>query len=643
MKTCPVCDTAFPDEKSRCPTDGAALLQSHELDPHKIVRGKYRIINKLGQGGMGEVYLAEHLMLGGKIALKFLAADLSRSPRFIKRFRLEAKAAYQLKHPNIVEVTDLDQDEDGTLFIAMEYVEGASLRSVLQQHAPAGLPPVRALDFAREVASGLAAAHERGIIHRDIKPENILIARKQNQPDVAKVLDFGIAAMSEGITDVSRTHGILLTPQYASPEQWRGMPATELDCRADLYALGGVLYEMLCGRPPYQAANAEGWMFQHLNGNYPSLAALRPNVEAQFPGLGDLIDCLLARDREERLSCAEALVDDLDRILDDNASATDEDVRATTLVDSIEPGLNPAPARSQGVRSSQPARVSGESRQGTGRPQRSGGPRVSQRTSQPYRTTNGQQRASGEWVTSAPPVRASQPVEPPPKQANSARGKMILAAGLVLASAAGGFAWYRLRPAPTTAVTAVTPAPAVHDASAGSAASPTAQPASSAPANISKASLASPPPSSASQRARADRPQPSKQQSKPAEPSKTFGNPAPEIQPQQQAAVPPKTHPEPAAVEMQEISSAASEGMMLSGPKPIYPPAARANGITGTVVLNIIISKTGSVMGIEPAAGNPMLQQAAADAVRNWRYRPYIIDGQPVPVKTQVQITFNLH
>jgi serine/threonine-protein kinase len=642
MKTCPVCDTDFPDEKSRCPTDGAALLQSHELDPNKIIRGKYRIVSKLGQGGMGEVYLAEHLMLGGKIALKFLAPDLSKSPRFIKRFRLEAKAAYQLKHPNIVEVIDLDQDEDGTLFIAMEYVEGASLSAVLQR-SPGGLPPVRALDFAREVASGLAAAHGRGIIHRDIKPENILIARKQNQPDLAKVLDFGIAAMSEGITDVSRTHGILLTPQYASPEQWRGMPAAELDCRADLYALGGVLYEMLCGRPPYQAANAEGWMFQHLNGNYPSLAALRPDVESQFPGLGELIDCLLARDRDDRLSCAEALVDDLDRILDDNASATDLDVRSTTLVDSVD--ATPGSEKSQGVRSSQPARASGESRQRTSRPQRTSGPqRVSQRTSRPYRTTSGQQRASGEWATSYPSVRASQPVEPPPQPLRSARGKVIFAAGLVLALAAGGFAWNRLRSAPVTPVTTVTPAPVAHDASAGPASPTTSQPASFTPANPSAASLPSPPPSSPAQHhAPADHPQQSKQQSKPAEPSKTAGNPAPEIQPQQRATIPPRSRPESAAPEMQEISSAASEGMVLSGPKPVYPPVARNNGIAGTVVLNIIISKTGSVTSIEPAAGNPMLQQAATDAVRNWRYRPYIIDGQPVPVKTQVQITFNLH
>src|SRR5271155_1388664 len=108
MKTCPVCDTPFPDQHATCPTDGAVLIESRELEPGHIVRGKYRIIRKLGQGGMGVVYLAEHSLLGGQAALKFLAVELSRNPQFVKRFRNEARAAYQLRHPNIVEVTDLD-------------------------------------------------------------------------------------------------------------------------------------------------------------------------------------------------------------------------------------------------------------------------------------------------------------------------------------------------------------------------------------------------------------------------------------------------------------------------------------------------------------------------------------------------------
>jgi serine/threonine protein kinase len=308
MKTCPVCDTPYPDQHATCPTDGAVLFESRELAPDYVVRSKYRILRKIGQGGMGVVYLAEHRMLGGKVALKFLATELSRNPQFVKRFRNEARAAYQLRHPNIVEVTDLDQDEDGSLFIAMEFVEGPSLRSVLR-HAQGPLPVVRALQIAKDIAAGLSAAHARGAIHRDIKPENILVGMRPDGGEQAKVLDFGIAAMTESITNLSRTHGLLLTPEYAAPEQWRGTPAGDLDGRTDLYALGGVLYEMLAGRTPFRAENPEGWMFQHLQGVPEPLELLRPDLNREFPGLGSVVMRLLARDREQRLSSAAAFID----------------------------------------------------------------------------------------------------------------------------------------------------------------------------------------------------------------------------------------------------------------------------------------------------------------------------------------------
>jgi serine/threonine protein kinase len=312
MKTCPVCDTPYPDLHATCPTDGAVLLESRELEPDYVVRGKYRILRKIGQGGMGVVYLAEHRMLGGQVALKFLATELSRNPQFVKRFRNEARAAYQLRHPNIVEVADLDQDEDGSLFIAMEFVEGPSLRSVLR-HAKGPLPVGRALQIAKDIAAGLSAAHARGAIHRDIKPENILVGVNPDGGEQAKVLDFGIAAMTESITNLSRTHGLLLTPEYAAPEQWRGTPAGDLDGRTDLYALGGVLYEMLAGRTPFRAENPEGWMFQHLQGVPEPLELVRPDLNREFPGLGSIVTRLLARDREQRFSSAATFIDAIDQ------------------------------------------------------------------------------------------------------------------------------------------------------------------------------------------------------------------------------------------------------------------------------------------------------------------------------------------
>jgi len=311
VKTCPVCDTLFPDQHATCPTDGAVLIESRELAPGHIVRGKYRIVRKIGQGGMGAVYLAEHLLLGGQVALKFLAVELSRNPEFVKRFRNEARAAYQLRHRNIVEVTDLDQETDGTLFIAMEFVDGMSLRSALRQSSEP-LPIPRVLNIARGVAAGLAVAHARRAVHRDIKPDNILLTIDEDGEECAKVLDFGIAVMTEGVTSLSRTHGLLLTPEYAAPEQWRGMPAAELDGRADLYALGGVLYEMLAGRTPFRATNPEGWMFQHLYGELEPLGKLRPDIARTQPELEALVMRLLARDRDDRFPSASIILEALE-------------------------------------------------------------------------------------------------------------------------------------------------------------------------------------------------------------------------------------------------------------------------------------------------------------------------------------------
>jgi TPR repeat protein/serine/threonine protein kinase len=267
---------------------------------------------------MGVVYLAEDILLGVNVALKFLAGDLGKDPKFIKRFRIEARTAYQLRHPNIVDVTNLDQAEDGTLFIAMEFVPGPSLRAVLEQaHGSLGIP--RSLAIARDIASGLTAAHALGTVHRDIKPENVLLAPVTGGRERPKILDFGIVAVAESVSRTSLTRGLLLTPNYAAPEQWMEMPALEMDGRTDLYALGGVLYEMLSGATPFHAHNISGWMREHLQETPrpPSLSC--PDV-ANWPGLDALVLRLLAKDRDQRPRDAGELV----RLLDAMAGVPTE-------------------------------------------------------------------------------------------------------------------------------------------------------------------------------------------------------------------------------------------------------------------------------------------------------------------------------
>ena len=310
MKTCPLCSTSYPGHHTNCEHDGALLIASRDFDPGTVIRGKYRIERILGRGGMGSVYLAEHLLLGRVRALKFISSELSQDPALLKRFRREALAASELHHPNVVQVLDLDQAEDGTPFIAMEYIEGEDLCHLIA-HGP--LPVERALELARGITLGLGAAHNKRILHRDVKPANILIACEPGQPEIPKLLDFGIAAVKEDATAVSHTRGLLLTPEYAAPEQWRGMPAEHQDGRVDLYALGGVLYQMLTGRTCFLAQNLEGWMYNHLSTEPQPPSTLRPELNS-WPGLDALVLRLLAKDRDQRPRSTAEVIASLDAI-----------------------------------------------------------------------------------------------------------------------------------------------------------------------------------------------------------------------------------------------------------------------------------------------------------------------------------------
>jgi eukaryotic-like serine/threonine-protein kinase len=191
----------------------------------------------------------------------------------------------------------------------MEYVDGPGLRQALAE-SPFGVE--RALQIARGIALGLGAAHANGIVHRDVKPENILLAREGGGPETPKLLDFGIASMKETATAVSRTRGLMLTPEYAAPEQWKGMPSEELDGRVDLYALGGLLHEMLTGQTSFHSHSTEGWMYQHLT---EPVAPSRLRAElALWEGLNALVLRLLAKDREDRPANVAEFVRQLDAV-----------------------------------------------------------------------------------------------------------------------------------------------------------------------------------------------------------------------------------------------------------------------------------------------------------------------------------------
>jgi serine/threonine-protein kinase len=297
MKLCLQCMTGFPDQVETCPTHGGYLSEIVDLKPGMTILNKYRIQRKLGEGGFGAVYLASQTLMDEYRALKFLSRQWSRDEGATARFRREVRTLHQVRHKNVVDCGDLEQAEDGSLFFAMEFVDGSDLRDFLHG-APRPFDVGLALDMVRGIAEGMGAAHAKGMVHRDIKPENILVAQENGRP-VPKIADFGIVATKESSTGRTSTGGSLLTWAYAAPEQWRGMRGSELDGRTDLYALGGVLFEMLTGQTVFDAENYEGWAYEH--GNTPPRlpSSLRPDL-AEWQGLDALVLRMLTKAREDR-------------------------------------------------------------------------------------------------------------------------------------------------------------------------------------------------------------------------------------------------------------------------------------------------------------------------------------------------------
>ena len=262
----------------------AALTAPPEPDdPYvgTIVSGRYRVLRKLGEGGMGIVYLAEHIVIEKKVALKVLSEDFARKADLVARFMQEAKAASRIGHENIVDITDFGQTAAGSVFIAMEFLEGNDLATAIRERGP--MPFERVLPIALQICRALATAHDKGIIHRDMKPENIFLVTRDGRPDFVKVLDFGIAKMStvdEPSERLTRTGMIFGTPEYMSPEQARG---DRPDHRVDIYALGCIIYEMLTGDVPFHAETFMGVLTKHMFEQPEALSArasVAPVVEA---------------------------------------------------------------------------------------------------------------------------------------------------------------------------------------------------------------------------------------------------------------------------------------------------------------------------------------------------------------------------
>jgi serine/threonine-protein kinase len=279
-----------------------------------VVRGKYQIIQKIGQGAMGAVYKALHMHFEELRALKVIAAGLSSDKTFVKRFEQEAVLARKLQHPNAVRVDDIDETEDGQKFIVMEYIEGKNLRKVISAGGP--MRAMRVCAIIRQVASALDAAHQLGIVHRDIKPENIVLIQSKKE-DVAKVLDFGIAKLKEGLsgttaTSVTDTGMVVGTPPYMSPEQAMAAPGNELDGRSDIYSLGIVMYQMLTDELPIKGETALQIVLAHIQNPPIPIQVARAGVNVPGP-LAELVMKCLAKNREDRPADGKAIIAELEK------------------------------------------------------------------------------------------------------------------------------------------------------------------------------------------------------------------------------------------------------------------------------------------------------------------------------------------
>ncbi len=324
---CPLCGLVYEGGEVFCPNDGGRLA-AHEpvlsysqpprayVDPllGQVLSGRYRILRKIGEGGMGIVYEAEHIVIEKRVGLKVLREDFSNRQDVVERFRQEAKSASKIGHEHIIDISDFGETPQGASFFVMELLHGRDLAQELEKLGT--LSARRTVSLMLQCARALEAAHNKGIVHRDMKPENIFLVERGGE-DFVKIVDFGIAKMSDIETPgkpgrkLTKTGMIFGTPEYMSPEQAAGK---KLDHRVDIYAMGIILYELLTGRVPFMGDTFMGILTQHMFEVAPPLAMMNPNVRVE-PELERLVFKALSKNPNDRFQSMGELAAELSHVL----------------------------------------------------------------------------------------------------------------------------------------------------------------------------------------------------------------------------------------------------------------------------------------------------------------------------------------
>ena len=279
----------------------------------RLINGRFEVLSRLGAGGMGVVYRARQVGIDRIVAIKTLLKDRATDDKVVQRFKNEARAVSRLNHPNTIRIFDFGQMDDGTLYFAMELLEGRSLDKAIRQDAP--FATRRTLHIMAQMADSLAEAHSKGIVHRDLKPENVYLSQVGGDPDFVKVLDFGVARMREQDSSqgtMTQAGVIFGTPRYMAPEQARTMA---VDARADIYALGIIWYELLTGRTPFEADSPLAILMKHIQDPVPAMAAARPDVSVPAEVEALVMRCL-EKSPDRRMPSAAALAVEIRSLLE---------------------------------------------------------------------------------------------------------------------------------------------------------------------------------------------------------------------------------------------------------------------------------------------------------------------------------------